>query len=152
MPLHGKDDVKKAMRKTKIAANKKLRAVYFVGLRNIMIGTPVDEGRARNNWFLTHGIPFSLSGRDGDSSGNGSARSLDSMPVNVLAKKVYFTNNLPYIETLEYGGFPNPVDKGTWNKRSKSYEIRSINGFSKQAPSGWVRAALIKMRAKIRLL
>ena len=70
-----------------------------------------------------------------------------------MNQKIFFTNNLPYIETLEYGGYPNPVKKGTWVKKSKSYEVRSTGGFSKQvAPDGWVRKTLKAMAKKIRQL
>jgi hypothetical protein len=74
------------------------------------------------------------------------------MPQSVLGKSLYFTNNAPAINILEYGGFPTPVKKGSYIKRSKSFEILSIRGFSKQAPNGWVRATLIAMRNKIRSL
>lgn len=154
MPLKGRTAVDKAIKQTKIKANNDIRAVYFTGLAAMIKQTPVDEGRARNNWFLTAKIPFSLTGGRGKSkAGTGSSRSLKEMPLKVLGTKIYFTNNLPYIETLEYGGYPSPVKKGTWNKKKKAYEIRSINTFSKQvAPDGWVRKTLKAMASKIRQL
>ena len=154
MPIHGVDNVKKAMRKRKREANKSLRAIYFSGLSLIVKGTPADEGRARNNWFLTVGTPFTLSaGRDKDKNGAASEASLDGIPKSVIGNKVYFTNNLPYIGMLEYGGYPSPVKNGTYLGKGKGYEIRSINGYSKQvAPSGWVRKNIILMQNKIRSL
>ena len=152
MPLHGLDDVKKMIAKNKRDANDNIRGVYFSGLSNVIKGTPTDTGRARNNWFLSVGVPFSLAGRSSKKDGGGSERSLTQMPKWVLNKKVYFSNNLPYIGILEYGGYPSPVKIGSYIKRSKSFEIVSVNGFSKQAPNGWVRAALIKMQNKIRSL
>ena len=74
------------------------------------------------------------------------------MPQKVLNNKMFFTNNLPYIETLEYGGYPSPVKKGTWNKKKKAYEIRSSGTFSDQAVGGWVRKTLRVMAKKIRSL
>ena len=59
MPLQGLDNVKKMIAKNKKEANDNIRAIYFNGLSNMIKGTPVDEGRARNNWFLSAGIPFS---------------------------------------------------------------------------------------------
>ena len=47
-----------------------------------------------------------------------------------------FTNNVPWIEKLEYGGYPDPVRVGSWNPNIKGYERRSDMGFSKQAPFG----------------
>ena len=152
MPLDGMDNVKKMIAKNKRDANENIRGVYLAGLSNIIRATPTDTGRARNNWFLSVGVPFSLAGRPSKRGGGGSERSLQQLPGWVLNKKIYFTNNLPYIGMLEYGGFPSPVEKGSYIKRSKSFEILSINGFSKQAPNGWVRTTLIKMQNKIRKL
>jgi len=143
MPLKGRTAVDKAIKQTKIKANNNIRAVYFTGLAAMIKQTPVDEGRAANNWFLTSKRAFSLtSGRGKNKSGSGSSRSLNEMPLKVLGTKIYFTNNLPYIETLEYGGYPNP-SKGT----------KTTGGFSKQiAPDGWVRKTLKAMASKIRQL
>jgi hypothetical protein len=49
---------------------------------------------------------------------------------------LYMFNNLPYAPVVEYGGYPFPVKKGTYNKATGMYEIRSNNGYSKQAPAG----------------
>ena len=152
MPIKGRTKVDKALQQTKVKASDDIRGVYFIGLSAIIKQTPVDEGRARNNWFLTIGHPFGLSGRDSDKTGAGSDASLMTMPPYVMNKKVYFTNNLPYIESLEYGGYPSPVKKGTWDKKKKQYVKRSEGGFSKQAPGGWVRTTLIAMQNKIKTL
>ena len=63
------------------------------------------------------------------------------MPQRVLNRKIYFTNNLPYARKSEYGGFTN-----------KPETEKTIGGFSKQAPGGYVRKTLIKMQNKIRKL
>ncbi len=144
MPLKGLKQVKKEMRQTKQRMNVDLSGIYFAGLSAVIKATPVDEGRARNNWFLTTGTPSGLFGRVKDKSGGGSVSSLMTMPPNVLNKKIYFSNNLPYIGVLEYGGYPNP-SKGT----------KTISGYSKQlrpfkSPKGWVRATLISMAGKVR--
>ena len=136
--------VKKAIRQTKDQANIDIKSLYFVGLRTIIKATPVGEGRARNNWFLTIGSPSGLSGRSEDNSGAGSDASLMTMPNWVLNKRVYFTNNLPYIGVLEYGGYPNP------NNGEKT-----IGGYSTQltpfkSPKGWVRATLLGVASEIR--
>ena len=146
MPLKGLDDVKKAMAKTKKQANIDIGSVYFAGLSAIIKATPVDEGRARNNWFLTVSNPSGLSGRPQDLSGSGSDASLMSMPENVLNKKIYFTNNLPYIGVLEYGGYQNP-SKGDKTTAGYSKQLRPF-----KSPKGWVRATLISMSNKIREL
>ena len=152
MPLQGLDAVKKMIAENKKQANNDIRGVYFSGLRAIVKQTPVDEGRARNNWFLSTGTPFSLAGREQNTGGNGSYRSISQMPDWVLNKKVFFSNNLPYIGVLEYGGYPSPVKLGSLDVKSKQYVKKSSGGFSKQAPGGWVRTTLIAMANKVRKL
>jgi hypothetical protein len=147
MPLTGFESVIRLIRENKAEANLKVYAVFYDGLSEIIKETPVDEGRARNNWWMTESAPFSLSSSRGDNtSGSGSLSSLSSMPANVLNKKLYLTNNMPYIETLEYGGYPNP-----------SNGDKTTGGYSKQltpfrSPKGWVRFNLIRMANKVREL
>jgi len=144
MPIKGMGDVKKMISDNKKQANKDIRAVYLSGLTSIIKATPVEEGRARNNWFLTVGNPSGLFGRNKDKSGGGSQSSANSIPGDVLNKKVYFTNNLPYIETLEYGGYPNP-SKGKKTTSGYSNQLRPF-----KSPKGWVRATLIAVGNKIK--
>ena len=150
MPLIGRKKVDEAIIATVVAANENIKGVYFAGLANIIQETPADSGRARNNWFLSVGAPSTKT--NNSKTGSSSITQLSKMPDFVIGKKLYFVNNLPYISTLEYGGYPNPVEKGSYIKRSKSYEKLSANGFSKQAPGGWVRSTLIRMENKIRSL
>ena len=147
MPLIGREAVSAAIDDTVDSVNTSLRKIYFKGLSEIARGTPVDTGRARNNWFLTIGTPSAKT----DEGGQRRDETVKT-PKTVLGKKIYFTNNLPYIGVLEYGGYPNPVKKGSYNKKKKKYIKLSIGGYSKQAPKGWVRAALMRMRNKIRSL
>lgn len=122
MPLIGLNKIKKMTDKEYVRLNNELRGYYFSAFSEIIKGTPVDTGRARNNWFLSVESPSdSVRGK-----GNQSSKELDKMPVGVLNKSVFFTNNLPYIEKLEYVGH------------------------SDQAKNGWVRAILIKLANKIR--
>jgi len=124
MPLIGLAATKKAIDNTRLEANKKLRKLYIKIYRNIILGTPVDTGRARANWFLTTGTP---SETVTDSDRTSLIKGLKPMPAIVLDEKVYITNNLPYIQKLEYG-------------------------HSKQAPDGWVRAELMRAQAEVKKL
>jgi len=150
MPLLGRKKVDKAIVKTYQKKNNQIRAVFFQTFTEVVIKTPVDSGRARGNWFLSVSTPSnSVSTSENSSS---SLREVSSIPKSVFNKRIFLTNNLPYVGTLEYGGFPSPVKLGTKNKRTGKFEIRSISGFSKQRPSGWVRKALVKAQNKIRKL
>ena len=139
MPLIGRAAVDKAIEKTYLDANDNDRGVYLAGLTEIVQGTPVDSGRARNNWFLSVGSPSGAT-TTSKSSGLATIRQLRKMPKRVLGRKLYFTNNLPYISKLEYGGYPVPGGDKT------------AGGFSLQAPDGWARKTLALMQSKIRKL
>lgn len=127
MPLLGRKKLNKAIGEVYLSANNNVRGVYLAGLANVIQETPVDSGRARNNWFLSVDIPDD-SVTTSTSSGLATIRSLRKMPLRVLDRKIYLSNNLPYIGALEYGGH------------------------SKQAPNGMVRKNLILMQNKIRAL
>lgn len=153
MPLLGREKVDYELKvgiKDRVNAN--LKGVYLSGLTNIIQGTPADDGIHRNSWFLTVGAASNSKTTSKSESGASSIRQLSKMPKSVLGKSIYFTSNAPAMNTLEYGGFPSPVKKGSYIKESKSYQILSANGFSKQAPNGWVRSTLISMQNKIRSL
>ena len=138
MPLIGLDKVKKAMNiDIYLQMNNDIKGVYLAGLTNIIKEAPVDSGRLRNNFFLSVGSP---STKLTNVSGSANFNQLNKLPKRVLNRKLYFTNNLPYAVTLEYGGYPIPGGDLT------------VGGFSKQAPNGWVRSTLIKMANKIRSL
>lgn len=142
MPLKGKKDVMTAVDSLVMRKEENLRGIFFQGLKNVATGTPVDEGRARNSWFFSALKPSSGGQRSNNKSGLSSIRSLNEMSKSIFGKKLYFTNNLPYINKLEYGGYPNPPKNPTG---------KTVGGFSKQAaPSGWVRKELKKMRKAIR--
>lgn len=105
--------------------------------------SPVDTGRFRGNWFSKVGQPSKF------------YMNTDRQPVintkNIRlaiknGSKYYFVNNLPYARVIEYGLYPSPVKRGTRNRITGVYEIRSTGGFSKQAPSGVLRTSILNWR------
>jgi len=146
MPIHGVDNVKKAIRARVKSIDKQLLNIWLDGLNNVADGTPIDEGATRNNWFLKVGSPFS--GTTELKTGNNSLNL--RMPKSVLGKKIFYANNKPNIGVLEFGGFPNPAKLGTWNSTTKSYEIHTKGGYSDQAVGGWVRRELKIMQLKVK--
>lgn len=149
MPLIGLDKVEKAIDNIVLDQNKKVKAIYIQGLSAIITQTPVsfkDGGRLRNNWFLTTEKP-SQSKRGPNSRGSASYSSLNKMPDYVLDKTIYFTNNMPYANVVEYGGYVKNPKYGTWT--GSGLQKLSQNGYSKQAPNGMVRINLVKMRNKL---
>jgi len=145
MPIKGRKNVDRAIEKRYLAANDDIRGVYLQGLYNVVLGTPVDEGRARNNWFLTIGAASGNS-TTSKSKGLSAIRSIRQMPKRVMNQKIFFTNNLPYIETLEYGRYPNP-SKGEKTTGGYSTQVTQY-----KSPKGWVRATLKSMASKVRRL
>ena len=149
MPLIGLDKIEKAIDNIVLEENKRVKAIYTQGLSAVITGTPVhfiDGGRLRNNWFLTTRAP-SKSKRGPNSRGSASYSSLNKMPDYVLDKTIYFTNNMPYANVVEYGGYVKNPKYGTWT--GSGFQKLSQNGYSKQAPNGMVRINLVKMRNKL---
>lgn len=136
MPVLGIESLRKKMAEIDEPLNDQLKAIYLQGLGNIATGTPVDDGRARSNWFLSVGTPSSETTNETDGDPH-----LDRMPDSILNKTVYYANNLPYIVNLEYGGYPGVGPK----TQSGAGGI-----YSDQAVGGWVRKELLIMRSAIR--
>ena len=137
MALHGLDSLRQALDDIDRPVNNKLKVIYLQGLGNIAIGGPVARiggGRSRSNWFLKVGSPSNETTEQKNQDPH-----LDKMPVNVLGKQVFYANNMPYINKLEYGGYPGDGPK-------------TKNGYSDQAVGGWVRKELLIMRAAIRAI
>ncbi len=158
MPLRGLGGARRAMDRAVDRMNGDLHAKYTKTLRNVILQTPADTGRARNGWILTVGSPSSGVTRGPNQSGSGSLASLSTMPNDVLGKSIYLTNATPYIQTLEYGRYPSPVQKGSWISDGAGgghYEILSRDGWSKQllqtiGPVGMARHNLQKLEQELR--
>ena len=149
MPLIGLDKIEKAIDNIVLEENKRVKAIYTKHLSAIITMTPVhfkDGGRLRNNWFLTTRAP-SKSKRGPNSRGSASYSSLGKMPDYILDKTIYFTNNMPYANVVEYGGYVKNPKYGTWT--GSGFQKLSQSGYSKQAPNGMVRINLVKMRNKL---
>lgn len=135
------------------------KKVAFGLSEDIIMATPVDSGRARGNWFPEINSFSSQEDLTADDKRGSKARASVRSKVRALRLGQTFTltNNLPYIEKLEYGLYPLNPKYGT------RYEIRdsdnfvtetgfvklSQGGFSKQAPQGMVRINLIKWQQYI---
>ena len=131
------------------SGNKVMREVVTNMFGSVIEETPVGdfdgdhEGTLKGEWQITRGNPAEgLTGRRAPKR----TRSSIKLGRHVLtdgksrrAAKWYLTNNLPYAEVVEYGGYPKAVKFGTFNKKTGQYQIRSAGGYSKQAPRGMVR-------------
>ena len=137
--------------KDKQVEMKKVRKAYAFALySSIVKKTPVDTGRARANWNVSVGkedtsvddaSQYKNKKKDGGSSKPPvklKYKNMDSIPEPSGDESIFISNNLPYIGTLEYGGYPNPPDKDGG---------KTVNGFSKQAPEGMVGVTLANNEA-----
>ena len=119
--------------------------------------SPVDTGNFRANWNFSFGSP-DFSTRDAAGAGEaGGAEVVGKMKSDiasaqdgVLGKTSCLANGLPYGPILEYGGYPNPPKKGSYVKGS-GYVIKSVGGFSRQAPQGMVRVTLVAFDEVLRV-
>ena len=97
---------------------KQIRYLCLDLFKNVVQGTPVDTGRARGNWQATINTPATGSTEDTDKQGGPTISAASNAVSQAVGNVFYITNNLPYIYRLEF------------------------EGWSKQAPSGWVRTAI----------
>lgn len=123
-------DMSKYAEKAKSKIEKVRRNYAFALYSSIVKKTPVDTGRARGNWNISVG-------KDDTSVSDKKMKSGLKYKENSINAKgdesIFISNNLPYITTLEYGGYPNPP---------KSKSGKTVGGFSKQAPNGMVGVTL----------
>lgn len=135
-------DLGRYARDKKVEIREVRRAYAFALYASIVRMTPWDTGRARGNWNVSVGKPDD---RVSDTKRKTPA-GRSAMPEPEGDESIFITNNLPYIETLEYGGYPKTVKRGTYVKgtggKKGHYEVRSKGGFSKKAPQGMVGVTL----------
>jgi hypothetical protein len=133
--------------KYKIGMKTVVRKIAFEAFKRIILRTPVDTGRARANWGVMAAKPrMTVLIMANDKSG---ADTLNKAKDEVFSwsgdGSIFMTNNLPYIGVLEYGGFPNPPKVGSRVKGKKFGSIKSVGGYSYQAPKGMVRVTMVEM-------
>jgi len=120
--------------------------------RNIM-KTPVDTGRARGNWMLgINTIPMAelLETEKGSATVQKIITGLEGLK---LGDNTALANSVPYIGVLEYGGYPKDVKYGSAGRKSNRKkgitamrQIKSVGGYSAQAPNGMVRITVEEYR------
>lgn len=106
-------DLANYAKKTKLGIDKAVVAINAQITTDIIENTPADTGRAKGNWFAS----FEASSNETTESTHSQLNDALAKANNSAGKVFYLTNNLPYINRLEYG-------------------------WSKQAPSGMVRVSI----------
>ena len=107
-----KDELRKAQKELDAKLNKIMRATAIKTFNRIVVESPVDTGRFRHNWIASVNTP-NITVTNNTSDDNIAAKLNSGKITDIL----YLTNNLPYAARIE-------------------------EGWSQQAPSGWVRTAV----------
>ena len=129
------------------ATEKTARGTAIALWRDVIYGSPVDSGRFRGNWIASAGAPVETSYSITDKQGTITVNKATVLTQSFSDwQNLWLSNNLPYAEVIEFGGYPNPAKLGSWNKKEERYEINTINGYSDQAPSGVVRKNVIRFQ------
>ena len=118
-------DLNRYAEKTKSSLGESKQAIVFNQFGQAIKRTPVDTGRAKNNWMVTQNTPArGVNNLEGKSPlGTFSSQSLQELSqITEDFTLDILTNNLPYIEKLEFGS-------------------------STQAPAGMVRVTLTEFSA-----
>lgn len=103
MPLKGKDAVKRSIRGK---ASKLMRALLLEILARLIRRTPVDTGRARQNWNV--GVNAIDRSADTDAAGRSGSGASSRGAAKILAEFEpgdvgFITNALDYVQELERG-------------------------------------------------
>jgi len=115
-------DLKKFGEQSEETFEKVFRKIALDIDSSVILGTPVDTGRARGNWFTTIGNPSSAVSAGG-SAGKAMGQLNAAVAQLKLGDTIWMANNLPYINRLE-------------------------NGWSKQAPAGMVAINVARFKSK----
>ena len=120
--------------KTDKQLNRIIKKTVFDLTSAIIQGSPTDTGRFRGNWQVSFDTPTDRELSNLDKSGNATISKIGTqINSNKIPLVYWINNNLPYGNSLEYGLYP---------KNSKTG--KTINGFSIQAPMGFVRLNIVK--------
>ena len=115
-------DLKKFGEQSEETFEKVFRKIALDIDSSVILGTPVDTGRARGNWFTTIGNPSGAVDAGG-SAGKAIGQLNAAVAQLKLGDTIWMANNLPYINRLE-------------------------NGWSKQAPAGMVAINVARFKSK----
>ena len=128
----------------------------MLGLRELVLNTPVDTGRARGGWIVSLTVPSdrvsnAKDGKGGGTVAKGDAKVQTAQPYQII----WMSNNTEYIRILDQGGFvpANPGPSKTGGSQSKrgrkarKGEVLVEGGYSIQAPAGMTPLAIRAMRS-----
>ena len=102
-----------------------IRKIAIECFRRIILGTPVDTGRARGNWQATTGSMAGGTVEKLDATGSATIAAMKSEVSGWTPKDdlpAFITNNLPYIQRLNEG---RAGGEG-WSKQAPAHFIEQV--------------------------
>ena len=106
-------------------AEEMVRGTLFSLASRIIKESPVDTGRFRGNWQASLNTPKQGRLQQFDKSGASAINDMSSVVAGLkMGQTFYLANNLPYARRLEYG-------------------------YSKQAPSGFLRINVMRVQSEL---
>lgn len=125
--------IKKAKKNPEVV----VRQVNIKLYSQIIMASPVDTGRFRMNWQASYLAPAMGVINENDPSGSKAIANATKFVMNSAKWNDFrFTNNLPYAEAIEFGGYPGNGPN-------------TVGGFSTQAPQGVVRVTVKRFQRLI---
>lgn len=97
------DDIRRFNEKAIKAHDKIARTATLELFSGVIKATPVDTGRARGNWQTTVGTPAKGRLEREDKSGSEAIAEVEVKTPEGAGQVTMLTNNLPYIDELEFG-------------------------------------------------
>ncbi|CAM0069754.1 tail completion or Neck1 protein [Vibrio phage K251 g3] len=106
-------DLEKFAKKTMDKHVKVKRASSFDLFSAVILGTPVDKGVLRNNWFVQMGTPSSETTTYGAPVGTATInRTKMRLEATTGEDDITFVNNLPYGIPIEFDGYSGKAPAG----------------------------------------
>lgn len=90
-----------------------LRGASFDLFSAIILSTPVDKGTLRANWFVSLGVDTMETTNAKDTTGSTTIKRAEVRlnPVS-FTDTIFFVNNMPYAERIEFDGYSAKADLG----------------------------------------
>ncbi len=131
-------DVSAWVEKAQLNNEEVIRGTALKLFSAIIVSSPIDEGTFRNNWFVSGVTPSGEVDPTDTAGSDQSAISKTSKDIKKLIvwENITFTNNLPYANVIEFGGF-------------RGNGPNTAGGYSKQAPAGVVRVNAVRFQQLI---
>lgn len=121
------DDIRRFAAKTSKAHDEITRGTTIALFNAVIMDTPVDEARLRGDWQTTVGQPATDENGRVDAAGTAAMAEVVANTPPGAGQETLLTNNMPYCEKIENGGYIGPTDKVT------------AGGFSRKSPQGMVK-------------